>query len=125
MHTLSRLALIIGLASAAACAGTLSKPQQSLVSRIDTSGVSPRDRAVESGGLLRFENDDVRPHEIYSNDCPELASSLLAPGQTFVAQVESGPKLCHFQDLLAPAASQYSGTLQISEPPAPTLNPGS
>jgi hypothetical protein len=117
MQTISRLAMFIGLATAAACAGTLSKPQQSLTERFDQTGVTPRERAVEPGTLLQFVNDDVRPHEIYSNDCRELASTPLAPGQAFVAELELGPKLCHFQDLLAPTASEYWGTVRVAEPP--------
>jgi len=113
MQTISRLVVLIGLA---ACAGTLPRPQPSLV-RVDPSGVSPRQRAVESGALLQFVNHDVRPHEIYSNDCRELASVPLDPGQAFVAQLEAGPKLCHFQDLLAPSSPQYWGTVQVAEPP--------
>ena len=125
MRTLSRFALIIGLSAAGACAGTLSKAPQSLVARLDSKGVTAPERSVESGGVLRFENDDARPHEIYSNDCPELASQLLAPGQAFVTHVDVGPKTCHFQDLLAPAAAEYSGTLRVAEPPEQAFNPGS
>jgi hypothetical protein len=117
MHTLSRLSMFIVLATAAACAGTLPTPKLSLTERFDSSGISPRERAVKSGTLLQFVNDDVRPHEIYSNDCPELGSTPLAPGQAFVAEVD-GPKLCHFQDLLAPTAPEFWGTVQVSEPPA-------
>ena len=107
MRTLSRLALSLGLSTVAACAGTMHTTQspQSLVARLDPNGVSAPQRSVESGGILRFENDDVRPHEIYSNDCPELASALIPPGQTFAARVDQGPKTCHFQDLLAPSAA--------------------
>jgi len=125
MRTLSRLAMIIGLSAAGACAGTMQKAPQTLVARLDPGGVSPQDRKVQSFGVLRFENTDVRPHEIYSNDCPELASQLLPPGQTFVTQVAEGPKTCHFQDLLAPTDSGYTGTLRVAEPPESAFNPGS
>jgi len=27
----------------------------------------------------------------------------------------TGPKLCHFQDLLAPLSSTYSGTIQVHD----------
>ena len=125
MRTLSRLAMIIGLSAAGACAGTMQKSSQPVVARLDPNGVSLRDRSVTSYGVVQFENDDVRPHEIYSNDCPELASQLLPPGQTFVTQVAEGPKTCHFQDLLAPAASEYSGSVRVAAPPESAFNPGS
>lgn len=124
MRTLSRFAMIIGLSAAGACAGTMQKAPQSLVAHLDPNGVSPRDRQVQSFGVLRFENDDVRPHEIYSNDCPELGSQLLSPGQTFETRLGDGPKTCHFQDLLVPAAPEFTGTLRVAEPPEPAFNPG-
>jgi len=125
MRMLSRFAMIIGLSAAGACAGTMPKTPQSLVARFDQNGVSRLDRAVPSGGVLVFKNDDVRPHEVYSNDCPELGSQLLPPGRTFAAQVAEGPKTCHFQDLLAPAAPELSGTVRVAEPPESAFNPGS
>ncbi len=125
MRTLSRFAMIIGLSAAGACAATMSKTPQSVVARFDQHGVSRLDRAVPSYGVLVFENDDSRPHEIYSNDCPELGSQLLPPGQTFATTVAEGPKTCHFQDLLAPAAPELTGTVRVASPPESAFNPGS
>jgi hypothetical protein len=125
MHTISRVPLFIGLIMASACAGTMAKPQQSLTARFAPSGVSPRAQAVESGARLQFVNDDVRPHEIYSSDCRELASVLLAPGQAFVAQLDLGPKECHFQDLLAPTAPEFWGTVEVEPAPAADTGAGS
>jgi hypothetical protein len=116
MMRLSRLAVLFGLAAAAGCVGTMPAPQHAQIHRLGARGVSPPDRAADSGTLLQFVNDDVRPHEIYSNDCHELASAPLAPGQAFVAQLAPGPKVCHFQDLLAPSASEYWGTVRVTEP---------
>src|SRR5262245_15007807 len=113
MTTIPRLLVCLGLA---ACAATLPRPQPSLV-RVDPYGVSPRQRALPSGALLRLVNDDVRPHEIYSNDCRELASTPLAPGQAYVVQLAPGPKVCHFQDLLAPSTPEFWGTVEVAEPP--------
>jgi plastocyanin len=121
MQMLSRFAMFIGLATAAGCAGGMPKPQPALVARFDQKGVSPRERAVESGTLIQFVNEDVRPHEIYSNDCRELGSTTLVPGQAFVVRVD-GPKVCHFQDLLSPAAPEYWGTVRVAEPPTPSVN---
>jgi hypothetical protein len=121
MQTMFRLATFVGVAALVGCAGTMSTKSQPkpLIERIDPTGVSPRIGAVESGTLIRFVNDDVRPHEIYSSDCRELASQPLAPGQAFVAELDVGPRLCHFQDLLAPTSAEYWGTVQVAEPPAP------
>jgi hypothetical protein len=119
MKPLSRLAMLIGLAGITACGGTTAMPKPPPAARLDSSGVTPRDQTVESGALLQFENDDVRPHEIYSHDCPELATGPLAPGEAVMTYLELGPKLCHFQDLLAPTASEFWGTVRVSEPPPP------
>jgi len=123
MKTLPFLLLLVG---AVGCAGTMVKPAERATSRLAGSGVMPREVAIQPGTYLQFVNDDVRPHEIYSNDCLELGSTALAPGQSFVATVEVGPKLCHFQDLLAPTASEYWGTVKVAAPPPSVdLQPGS
>jgi hypothetical protein len=111
------LVLVVGLAAAAACDGAQPVSQEPVTARLDDSGVNPQKLAVEGGALVQFMNDDVRAHEIYSNDCRELGSTLLAPGATFVTQLDAGPKVCHFQDLLAPSASEYWGTVEVTEPP--------
>ncbi len=95
------------------CAGVAREARPAPVERLDGHGVSAPMLTVEGGGVLRFVNDDARPHQIYSNDCGELSSTVLEPGRTYSAQLGRGPKLCHFQDLLAPLAPSYSGTLQI------------
>jgi hypothetical protein len=122
MQTLQRFLLAACLA-AAGCAGTMAKPPETATSRFDRSGISPRELAVKPYSYLQFVNDDVRPHEIYSNDCLELGTTALAPGQSFVTLIAPGPKLCHFQDLLAPTASEYWGTVKVAEPPA-AFDPG-
>jgi len=129
MPRIPRFVLLLSVAAAASCAGSLSTARQSMsaespTERLGRTGVSPAQRSVESGSALRFVNDDVRSHEIYSSDCRELASTPLAPGAAFVAQLEPGPKLCHFQDLLAPSASEFWGTVEVAEPPPPQESNG-
>jgi len=68
---------------------------------------------VEAGSALSFVNADTRPHQIYSNDCSELSSIVLNPGDSSSTRLGTGPKVCHFEDLLAPQATSYSGTLQV------------
>ncbi len=124
MHT--RFFLLLAALGAAGCAGTTAKPPETAISRLAGSGVTPRDVDIRPGSYLQFVNDDVRAHEIYSNDCLELGSTALAPGQSFVVPVDVGPKLCHFQDLLAPTASEYWGTVKVAAPPPSVdLQPGS
>ena len=117
MQTRLFLFSVIASIGAAGCAGTMAKPPETATSRLDRGGVMPREVALKPGSYLQFVNDDVRPHEIYSNDCLELGSTALAPGQSFVALVDAGPKLCHFQDLLAPTASEFWGTVKVAPPP--------
>ena len=88
---------------------------RNLVERFEERGVSAPALAVESGSVLRFVNSDTRPHQVYSNDCTELSSTVLQPGETYSAQLGPGDKVCHFQDLLAPQSSQYSGTLKVHD----------
>ena len=85
------------------------------VERLDGHGVSARVLEVETGNILRFVNVDARPHQIYSNDCAELSSTILNPGDTYATGIGIGPKVCHFQDLLAPLSDGYRGTLQVHD----------
>jgi len=94
------------------CAGLVRETREEL---LDGHGVSSPALVVEAGALLRFVNRDTQPHQIYSNDCGELSSTLLYPGDAYSAQIGSGPKVCHFQDLLAPASAGYSGMLQVHD----------
>jgi len=70
---------------------------------------------VEAANVLAFVNADSRPHQIYSNDCAELSSTVLKPGDTYSVAVGTGPKVCHFQDLLAPLSTGYSGILRVTD----------
>lgn len=75
--------------------------------------MTPPSLSVRPTGSVHFVNTDARPHEIYSSDCGELSSTLLEPGDQYLATVGLGPKVCHFQDLLAPGASEYWGTIEV------------
>ena len=86
-----------------------------LVERFDERGISEPALRVEAGDVLQFVNADTRPHQVYSNDCNELSSTVLQPGEGYSVKVGPGDKLCHFQDLLAPQSSSYSGTLQVHD----------
>ena len=94
------------------CAGLVRQTREEL---LDGHGVSSPMLVIEAGAGLRFVNRDVQPHQIYSNDCGELSSTLLYPGDAYTAQIGSGPKVCHFQDLLSPSVAGYSGTLQVHD----------
>ena len=95
------------------CAGLVRETREPVVERLDERGVSSPMLLVEAGSVLRFVNADARPHQIYSNDCGEVSSTLLNPGDIYRTQVGTGLKVCHFQDLLSPLDAGYSGTLQV------------
>lgn len=112
-----KIVAVVCLSMLCGCAGLARESREATVERLDEHGVSAPVLPVEAGSVLRFVNADARPHQIYSNDCGELSSTLLNPGDTYSAQLGTGPKLCHFQDLLAPLAAGYSGTLQVHDAP--------
>jgi|SRR5882762_9657104 len=97
------------------CAALVRETRAPPLEKLDGRGVSSPLLLVEAGDVLRFVNADVRPHQIYSNDCGELSSRLLVPGEIYSAQIGTGPKVCHFQDLLTPLETGYSGTLQVHD----------
>jgi hypothetical protein len=108
-----RMAAVVTL-SLCGCAHFARSP--SPVERLDEHGVSASSLTVETGTVLQFVNADTHPHQIYSNDCNELASTVLQPGQSYgTVLLGIGSKLCHFQDLLAPLSSSYSGTIHVHD----------
>jgi len=114
MDRRSRIAAVAAL-SLCGCAGFGRAARPEPVERLDERGVSARVLAVETGSVLQFVNADARPHQIYSNDCVELSSTVLNPGDVYAVAIGIGPKVCHFQDLLAPLAVGYQGTLQVHD----------
>ncbi len=99
---------VLGCAAAFACAAVGRESRQAPVELLDAKGVSAPALSIESGGALTFVNGDVKPHQIYSPDCPELASTALRPGQLYTL---SGPARAARAHLLrhrrrAEAASQ-------------------
>ncbi len=108
---------VLACVAASACAAVGRENRQAPLELLDANGVSAPALSIESGGTLTFVNGDARPHQIYSPDCVELASTALGPGQAYTVTLSAGPKVCHFQDLLAPLAPTYSGTVDVQKPP--------
>ena len=109
---MATFACVAGLACAAA--GKESR-QESAIELLDGKGVRTPAISIESGGALTFVNGDESPHQIFSPDCPELDSTPLKPGQLYTVNLSAGPKVCHFQDLLAPLAPAWSGTVEVQK----------
>ena len=108
---------VLGCAGVCACAAVARESRQAPIELLDAKGVSAPAISIESGGALTFVNGDAKPHQIYSPDCPELASTALQPGQLYTVTLSDGPKVCHFQDLLDPLAPAWSGTVEVQKPP--------
>ena len=108
---------VLGCAGACSCAALAKEGRQAPIELLDANGVSAPAVSIESGGALTFVNGDAKAHQIYSPDCPELASTALRPGQVYTVTLSAGPKVCHFQDLLAPLAPAYAGTVDVQKPP--------
>lgn len=78
------------------------------------SGVQQKRIDAVAGQRVSFENADQRPHQLYSPDCAAIASPVLKPGEGYSFVAPTGPRSCHFEDLIEPAAEQYQGVLQVS-----------
>ena len=44
-----------------------------------------------------------------------VSAPVLNPGDSYSVAVGTGPKVCHFQDLLAPLSTGYSGILRVHD----------
>src|SRR6266436_8375026 len=115
MNRKMRMIAAAGLLGLCGCAGMARGTQPVPEERLDERGVSAPAITVKAGSALRFVNADTRPHQIYSNDCAELSSTVLNPGDAWSVAIGIGPKVCHFQDLLAPLSTGYFGTLQVRD----------
>ena len=115
MNRKMRMIAAAGLLGLCGCAGMARGTKPVPEERLDERGVSAPAITVEAGSALRFVNADARPHQIYSNDCAELSSTVLNPGDSYSVAVGTGPKVCHFQDLLAPLSTGYSGILRVHD----------
>ena len=105
-------ALVAGALAFSACA-TTSTRAPSPTAQLQPNGLSAAAVAIDGDKPIEILNSDSRAHQIYSHDCPELASEVLEPGQRFIANLGDGPKTCHFQDLLYPLAAQFHGTVEV------------
>jgi hypothetical protein len=105
----------LALSALCGCAALRREARQEPIERLGENGVSAPALRVEAGSVLQFVNADARPHQVYSNDCGELSSTLLRPGETYAVEIGTGPKTCHFQDLLAPLATAYAGTVEVHD----------
>ena len=108
-------AVVAICAAAFSCAGLRAESAHSSVETLQARGLSAAAISVESEASLTFVNADRSPHQIYSPDCRELASAPLRPGERYTAVLGLGPKLCHFQDLLAPLEAAYWGTVEVRD----------
>ena len=106
----------------AACATTAAQPDKPVTEQIQTSGLSQPALEVASDKTVNFVNSDQRPHQIYSNDCNELSSMVILPGQQYSTLVGEGPKTCHYEDLLDPTSPLYMGTFSVKRPPESEYN---
>jgi hypothetical protein len=119
LQQMAKMTTLATILAVSACAGMREAQQPTATERLDGQGTSAPALSVESGSQLLFKNDDSRPHQIYSNDCPELSSTVLRPGDAFTATIGEGAKVCHFEDLLHPSASGYAGTIGVLRPADP------
>jgi hypothetical protein len=113
LETMKMIAVVALLVCGCA---SIARSSRSPVERLDERGLSASALTIEVGSVLQFVNADTHPHQIYSNDCNELSSTVLQPGETYNAMLLGiGGKECHFQDLLAPLSSKYAGTIKVHD----------
>src|SRR5215813_11444967 len=97
MSVLRKLGFVF-IVAAAGCVGEWRPTTASL----SATGVTPTALTVDSSTVVEFKNGDARDHQIRSDDCTELSTPVLAPGQRYDARLGRGPKSCHFDDVLVP-----------------------
>lgn len=90
---------------------------------ITAAGVSPKEVTVARGGRVTFVNDDVRPHDVFSDpdhigtDCPAVnVVGFLTAGR----RGETGPldvaRRCGYHDHLATTDDSLRGAIIVVDP---------
>ena len=99
--------------------GPDSAPTEATV-RVTARGFEPFTVIVASGGRVRFENADDRPHSIRSNpidthaDCPPINEvGLLSPGQSKVTGRLPEARTCNYHDELSEGSQILTGSITI------------
>src|SRR5215468_6585319 len=111
------IVVVAGAVALSACAATAGVSRPPVTETLAQGGVSASRVSIDTDGALHFRNADEKPHQIYSNDCPELSSTIIEPGQSYQARLGQGPKTCHFEDLLDPLTPGFWGTVDVAQPP--------
>jgi plastocyanin len=86
---------------------------------ITANGADQRNVTVPLGTRIRWVNSDSRPHHMSSDphpehdQCPELNSNLLAPGQQHETNNLVTARTCGFHDHINPDQANLKGTIRI------------
>jgi plastocyanin len=95
-------------------------PPGALTFTISSAGVSPKTLTVAVGSQVTFVNNDVIPHQMYSDphpehsDCRELdAVGFLAPGQSKQSDNLNIIRTCGFHDHGQPLNTFLQGSILI------------
>jgi plastocyanin len=95
---------------------------------ITASGLEPRDVTISSGQVVRFVNNDNRPHEMLTTphlmhtDCPPINNvGNLSPGASRDTAALNTVRICGFHDHLNPDDTRFRGQINVGtqEGPAP------
>lgn len=127
LSTFYRLLFAGAAASLAACGGSgggattpPTGPGGSVtVITITAAGADQRNLTVPLGTRIRWVNSDTRNHEMSSdphpehNQCPELNSRVLTPGQSHETNNLVTARTCGFHDHLNPDQANLKGTITI------------
>jgi len=122
-----RAIIVIAALLAAACGGsgggTTTPPTgpggSVTVITITAAGADQRTLTVPLGTRIRWVNSDTRNHEMSSdshpehNQCPELNSRVLTPGQSHETNNLVTARTCGFHDHLNPDQANLKGTITI------------
>ena len=112
-HKTMRNAVVAGLTALCGCAGLVRRAGKGQSTARRAESVHPSSGS-ESVPCFSSQRRRATPPDLL-NDCSELSSTVLKPGDIYAVGIGIGPKVCHFQDLLAPLSTGYYGTLQVHD----------
>jgi plastocyanin len=114
--------LLAGVVAASCGGGATTAPSNttSPVITFSSTGITPVEVRIPSGGRVTFVNDDARPHAVSSDpitihtDCPAINDvGTLNPGQSRSTGVLTVPRTCGFHDHTNETDTRWQGRIIV------------
>ncbi|HEX9574680.1 MAG TPA: hypothetical protein VF994_11325 [Myxococcales bacterium] len=105
--------LVASVSVLVACGGSGGgTPSGPFMVNLTSAGANPNSFTALSQAQVQFTNNDSKPHQISSSNCPEMSTPSIPAGMSATVTLAAGPKSCTFSD----SPSGLQGSVNILAP---------